>query len=408
MLGKNLRQRSLRDFWSIFFLIINTFPWYYMVLRIRDNILSIPEMSKYSVIANIVFSCSIAIASLLGALLSSKVARDRLLLIWITVGVAISLLPVTFIYDHSILAIVIVFSILGSGFGFGIPSCLSYFGNIVTIEKRGLFAGIIFLIVQLLLIPIVALLSGLDIFSSSLFLAVWRAFGLLFLVSRVKEKPMLHTKSQSSYISILRAKPFLLYFLPWFSYSLLDAFESVVLSNFLKRDIALSNSIEMIGILLSFLSVLLGGFFADQIGRKRIVIYGFTVLGFGYAAVGLLPNWIMSWYFYAVAFGISQGFLLLIFVPVLWGDLSEYNSRERYYAIGSIPFFAANVIQALSTEYVALVPVYASSSLASFFLFLAVLSLAFAQETLPEKEIEKKRLSKYIEAAKKIKEKHEK
>jgi hypothetical protein len=45
-------------------------------------------------------------------------------------------------------------------------------------------------------------------------------------------------------------------------------------------------------------------------------------------------------------------------------------------------------------------------SIASFFLFLAVIPLFYAPETLPEKEIKERELKGYIEKAKKIKEKH--
>ena len=407
MLEKNsLKRWNLGDSWTKFFLIFNAFSWYFMILRIRDNMLRVPEMSNSAITISIVFSCGIIISSLVGALLSLKVTRNNLLIMWIVIGAISSFLPIAIVYDQTTPMVIFVFSILGLTFGFGVPSCLAYFSDHTMIEKRGLSAGIIFVIVNVILFPIIALLGTLTLLSSSVFLAVWRMLGLLYLLPRREENEMPKFERPVPFFSILTAKSFLLYFLPWFAYSLLEAFENVVVSNFLKGDTALLNSIGAMAILLAPLSVLLGGFFADQIGRRRVAIYGFAALGLGYALVGLLPGFVASWYFYAIAYGISTGVLMLIFVPVLWGDLSESNSRERYYAIGSIPFFAANIIQALSNEYVALVPVYASFSLASFFLFLAVLSLAFASETLPEKEIEKKRLKKYLETAKKIKEKY--
>jgi len=46
--------------------------------------------------------------------------------------------------------------------------------------------------------------------------------------------------------------------------------------------------------------------------------------------------------------------------------------------------------------------------LASVFLFLAVLPLLYAPETLPEKKIRLRQLRKYMAAAKKVKEKYTK
>ena len=73
-----------------------------------------------------------------------------------------------------------------------------------------------------------------------------------------------------------------------------------------------------------------------------------------------------------------------------------------------LPFLISSYIQILFTPYAEFVPVSAAFSLASFFLFLAVLPLMYAPETLPEKKIELKRLRKYMEKAKKVKEKHAK
>jgi hypothetical protein len=48
----------------------------------------------------------------------------------------------------------------------------------------------------------------------------------------------------------------------------------------------------------------------------------------------------------------------------------------------------------------------AAFSFASFFLFLAVIPLIYAPETLPEKRIKERELREYVEKAKKAKEKH--
>jgi len=50
---------------------------------------------------------------------------------------------------------------------------------------------------------------------------------------------------------------------------------------------------------------------------------------------------------------------------------------------------------------------YAIFSFAAFFLFLAVIPLMYAPETLPEKLIRQKELRRYVEKAKKIREKYE-
>jgi hypothetical protein len=56
--------------------------------------------------------------------------------------------------------------------------------------------------------------------------------------------------------------------------------------------------------------------------------------------------------------------------------------------------------------YAEVIPLSTAFSLASFFLFLAVVPLMYAPETLPEKTLRERELKSYIEKAKKIKEKY--
>jgi len=94
---------------------------------------------------------------------------------------------------------------------------------------------------------------------------------------------------------------------------------------------------------------------------------------------------------------------------IVWGDLSQHSSREKYYAIGVMPFFLSTIIQ----EYLISVPdlmnilPISAFSMAAFFLFMAVLPLLYAPETLPQKKMELRRLREFAEDAKKAREKYE-
>jgi accessory gene regulator protein AgrB len=90
----------------------------------------------------------------------------------------------------------------------------------------------------------------------------------------------------------------------------------------------------------------------------------------------------------------------------LWGDLGQPSGRERYYAIGTIPFFIAGILELVVGPYVSLIPPEAAFSLAAFFLFLAILPLLYAPETLPEKKIHERELRQYVEKAKRVKKKY--
>ncbi|MCK4434208.1 MFS transporter [Candidatus Bathyarchaeota archaeon] len=156
------------------------------------------------------------------------------------------------------------------------------------------------------------------------------------------------------------------------------------------------------------LFALIGGLLSDLVGRKRVVISGFVFLGVGYAVIGILPEILISWYFYAVADGVAWGIFGAIFLMILWGDLANNMKPEKYYAIGSIPYLLSVFLQLIIADYIInIILVYTVFSLASFFLFLAVIPLMYAPETLPEKKIKERELKKYVEKAKKVRKKYD-
>jgi MFS family permease len=171
------------------------------------------------------------------------------------------------------------------------------------------------------------------------------------------------------------------------------------------------DSVRFLGIIESVLisgcSAIVGGFLSDNIGRKRMVIAGFVTLGIGYAVLGMYPRNLLSWYLFTVIDGAAWGVFYTIFILTLWGDISNGVSSDKYYAIGGIPFFLSNFIRFILTQYIVeAIPDYALFSFMAFFMFLAVIPLMFAPETLPEKKLRERELRQYIEKAKKIKEKY--
>jgi len=160
-------------------------------------------------------------------------------------------------------------------------------------------------------------------------------------------------------------------------------------------------------------SSVLGGIFADLIGRRRIALAGFSMLGLSAALFGLsgnvpsqIPYEILC--FNAAINGVAWGFLVFLFVLTLWGDLSQNSSSDKYYALGVTPFFLSKFLELTLGPNIP--PTMRASSalfsLVAFFLFLAVLPLFFAPETLPEKVLKKRELTIYVKKAQQIAEKH--
>lgn len=395
-----------RDFLAAFIVIVNAFSWYFPLYLFFESTLEKFQMGSTFLLAAFGVQCAAAVGfAIVGtALVKRFPSRDAFLSVWMFVGIIASILMVT-LETFNIAYIFLVSSLLGISLGLGFPSCLAYFGDYNIGENRGWLAGITFFASSLCIFCIGLLLSFSTLVVGALILAAWRGIGLfLFLFTRSKQDYRKENMIEVSYRSVLLDRSFLLYLVPWIMFCLINFLEAPVLSIFLGEDFSSLIPISEYGI--GGFVALIGGWFADSVGRKRVVIVGFITLGIGYAVLGLFPSIILSWYLYIILDGVAWGIFSLMFYLVIWSELAGNRIKEKYYLIGVLPFLISSYIQILFTPYAKLIDVSAAFSLASFFLFLAVLPLLYAPETLPEKKIELKRLKKYAEEAKKIKEKH--
>jgi len=386
----------------VFFLFFNAFIWYYMTLSVINTILTNLEFTyTQSLVVLAVYHAAVMGSSIVGSFLSDKIKRLRFFYLWTILGTVASLLP-AFINNFTMTNILSACFLWGISFGLGMPSCLAYFADLTIAENRGHVSAIIFLITNMSIFPVRILFRRFDLIMSYVTLTIWRGLGLITLFLLKPKIKTAEMRKPVSFVSSFHDRRFVLYLIPWLMFCFIDRFEEPVLRPLSEPDFL--QPILMIAPIAGSLSALVGGVLSDWIGRKRVIIYGFVALGLAYAMIGLAPTFSISWYFFFIIDAIAWGVFLITFVLVLWGDLSQPDAREKYYAIGNIPYFLTGVVQLFSTAMT--VPAYAAFSLASFFLFLAVLPLLYAPETLPEKKIELRRLRTYVEEAKKVKEKY--
>ena len=395
---------SRKEFFAIFVLLFNVFTWWSITQIMIHKVLSNLNMTGMQNIIWIAYYATVLGSSLVGSILSDKIEKISFFYLWMIIGVIASLLPVLSVNITTIYVLAICFS-LGFSFGLGMPSCLAYFADFTTVENRGRVSGVIFLAINFSAVFAV-LFQMFDLTIISMISATWRGLGLItFFLLRPEEKIDVQTGKRRSFISILSDKRFILYLLPWLMFCLVNRLEEPFLRHYLEP--AFYDFLGIIESIIVGLFTFIGGMLSDWIGRKRMVIYGFVSLGFAYGVIGIAPSFMYSWYLYGVIDGIAGGIFMVVFILIVWGDLSQAGVREKYYVIGSVPFFLSEIIQIPLTFYIIQIPAYAVFSLSSFFLFVAVLPLMYAPETLPERKIKIRRLRKYVEAARKVKEKHE-
>jgi hypothetical protein len=238
---------------------------------------------------------------------------------------------------------------------------------------------------------------------SLLMLAAWRLSGFVLFVLLDKKQVVSGSQAIPSYRKILR-RDVLLYLLPWLMFSIVNFIEIPLLDSIMGPE--LTTTLGLIEFVILGIFAVIGGFMADSFGRKRVVITGFVLLGINYALLSVSFGNPISWYLYTFLDGVTWGMFAVVFFMTVWGDLAMDSRKEKYYVLGGLPYLLSGLLPMLVQPYIISVQPTMAFSLASFFLFIAVLPLIYAPETLPEKHVKERDLKNYIEKATKMVEKH--
>jgi len=381
-------------------IIGNAFVWYSFAFSflttaisgagLSDNFLFIMGIHFLGVLSSLVF----------GELVSRKIKRRILfLLYWMVAGVILSLIPlVTSVSTYT--GVLILAVITGVTFGFGIPTCLGYFAASTEAANRGRLGGITFLLIGAGAYSL-SLMGNENVALVILVLATWKIVGAISLFALKPEEKHVEQKHTISYSLVLSNKTFLLYFIPWAMFLLMNSLTFPINEEYFTTELVrMGSSIEFV---LGGVSAVVFGFLADSIGRKRLAVAGFALLGLGYAILGFSLGNILGWWFYTFVDGVAWGIFITIFLFTLWGDLAEERRSEKYYAIGILPYLLSTFLRfSLGTFIANAINNYSLIfSFVSFFLFLAVLPLVYAPETLPDKIMKERELKNYVEKAQK-------
>jgi hypothetical protein len=309
----------------------------------------------------------------------------------------------TTVPNNSVAVNVLISIFLGIASGIGLPSCFACFGDATVVENRGIHGGIAWATIGLGILALGLVVQEAVLFLAFGVLALWRMLGLIaFVLSSRNLREIPRTQRSSSFLSILHRREVVLYLVPWIMFSLINFTEAPILERVFGNLYTLVGFVEFA---ITGLFALVGGLLADRVGRKRIVITGFIFLGIEYALLSLFSDVPITWYMYTVFDGVAWGMFASVFFMTLWGDLAGDRSKEKYYVLGGLPYFLGGFLPILVRPYANMIQTGTAFSLASFFLFLAVLPLMYAPETLPEKAMRQRELEKYVGEAKKIKEK---
>lgn len=382
-----------KSFLLLLFLILNSVTWFYLIAYITFVApTSLPSVSSLRWL----FYLATLLSMLIGPMVAERFNRMRFLRIWIILGIISSLFPLALpTFSEAEVAALLIF--WGFAFGIGFPSCLALIPRLTKVEERGRTGGIIFLATYLIIFLLIAITPS-DIFSISLILAIWRGLGLGVFLLHIKIDDATKPKPVS-YSSILRRGTFLLYFLPWLAFCLVNYFGLQVLEqSFGTTMSALIVAMEFsVGAILCFIS----GWLMDLKGRRLIIIVGLVMLGLGYALLSFFPPVLLVQVFFIIVDSIAFGIFTVAFIFVVWGDMTDSERGEKFYALGSIPLHAAVMLSIFLAPWLGTINATNAFSLAAFFLFLAIIPIFFAPELLPESALKRQEVKRYIDKVKK-------
>ncbi len=402
--GKEMKTTMI-EYFAVFTLATTAFAYYYTMSDVLMEITNIPGMMHIEKLLIMgIFYAGVGISVIAGAFLSNTlIQRNTLLRLWLALAILGSTLSIL-VEQTTIPNVSVVSLIWGITVGFGMPSCMALFADVTVTEKRGSLGGLLAFTFNASLFGLALLLGSLSPVRRVQYFILWLMLGLAFtFVLRKQIKEPEQMKNPKIW-TILHEKTIVLYMIPWIMFCLVNSLEAPIIKSFFGSEFF--NFLTVAVLALSSISALVGGFLADRIGRKIVAVIGFASLGVGYASLGLFPTWEISWFLYVIVDGIAWGMFVVVFFTVLWGDLAGDMLKEKYYLVGGLPFLLSWFIQLVIEPYIELISIYAAFSIASFFLFLAVIPLMYAPETLPEKKIKDRELKQYVEKAKKAREEY--
>jgi MFS family permease len=394
-----------RKYFAVFVLVITALAYFYTMSNVLTDFttaLAVSYSEKSLIMA--AYYVGVGISTAVGAFLSNGFVRRRTLLFsWLFFSM-VSLLLSLVVEDAPANAVAIISWIWGLSVGLGMPSSMASFADATEIERRGRIGGLLAFAFNIFLFGLTLSLNALAPARRAQAFMIWLGFTLFVMILFRQDSSQSEETKNPSVLSVLHEARFVLYLVPWIMFCLVNSLEAPILKHVFGSDFF--NLAMVAELAISSISALIGGLVADRMGRKLVAVVGFALLGLGYAILGLFPEFAISHYLYVVVDGTAWGMFVVIFFMVLWGDLAGSMSKDRYYLLGGLPFLLSSLIQLPVEPIAESISMYAAFSFASFFLFLAVLPLLYAPETLPEKKIRDRELRSYVEKAKKAKEKY--
>lgn len=378
------------------FLISGTLAWFFLLNRTLFDIYfatwNEPNWIYYN-IGQILFYGFAVFSALIGGLFARKVDRTKLLIFWITLGILATLSLIAF-QNSPLLAVSSI--LLGFSLGFGLPSSLAFMAECTVVEERGRVSGIIILVTFVGAFIVLALIEILQ-FDDTMAILLFAALrGVSFVALTVHKCDGKNQSHAASSLPVYAFKEYLFYLVPWIMFCIAAGLAWNLIPPTSEYDAAVRY-----GTILRYIAIaassIVAGVIADRVGRKQPVIIGLIILGISFAMLGfaMSPTTVVI---YLVASGTAWGALFVMFLAIP-ADLSVKGSLEKFYGLGYIlPLAILFALGAIPGA--AIFANFSASAFAlilSIILFIAIIPIIQAKETLPSTKVDERKLKEHLE-----------
>jgi MFS family permease len=343
-----------------------------------------------------------ALSAIVGSLLSERTGYRKLISIWIVFGVVnILFLPIA----HGTLFLPFLSSLLGISLGFGLSSCFALMAENTLVEERTRISALIilelFLIVPLVMFVAETFHFGL---TERVLLVAFTRFTcfLPFAIIPLRSE----NKGKKAILSSITQKNFILYLFPWIFFNIAAGL------NFWWTRPQITSSYNLDPSLATFYLCtavfgIISGIASDRFGRRLPIGIGIAMGGISFAILGYSFSFLT--YLISVSIlGVAWGFLLAVYLAIP-GDIAGSYTKEKFYALGTITplilYLGINAVPSAQFDFdmARLFPII------SILLFLAIVPILIAKETLPENKIYDRKIKEHmVELGKLLEESKEK
>ncbi len=203
------------------FLVANAFIWYSGVVASLDAYLkSFTGADTLSPLVWTVHFSAVILSALAGASFGKKLERSRFLTIWMIIGIISSTTLFVLSNSSSEILVILVSMFLGLSLGLGMPVCASYFSDSIAVEDRGRISGVTFLASGIGIIAFQLTVANLLV--TGIILTVWRLSSLMIFRYTKDYRRIERNGSVPSFKEVFKQESFVLYFVPWLMFSLVN------------------------------------------------------------------------------------------------------------------------------------------------------------------------------------------